>query len=266
MDINITDQPISVTVPNNVIKFLAKAKEIAKMTTGNICIHQRHLFAAMLLKRNNHPIMKSFFSGKEAQITSFVKEYFFQWDRGLSLGDNRQNKKWQELARKITGENLLEENIKFEKDDDFASHLGDDLSEELSEDEIAKIVKRKHQWILNKRALNNEVRKPGKPKEYVSGEAFSYLGRNYRLKVIRGNSKSVQCKLGRFYVEVPKNADDTLIRDLLVDWYKEHALKKFKQRVKRYADLLDITPTSIKTGDFKRQWGSCYQDKSIVLN
>ena len=138
--------------------------------------------------------------------------------------------------------------------------------QELSEDEIAKIVKRKHQWILNKKALNNEVRKPGKPKEYVSGEAFSYLGRNYRLKVIRGNSESIQCRNGRFCVEVSKNADSALIRNLLIDWYKTHALAKFKQRARRYADLLDVTPKSLKTGDFKRQWGSCYQDQTVILN
>lgn len=140
------------------------------------------------------------------------------------------------------------------------------VPEKLSEDEITKIVKRKHQWILNKKALNNEVRKPGKPKEYVSGEAFSYLGRNYRLKVIRSNNISIQCKLGRLVVEVPENAESRLIRELLVDWYKEHALAKFRQRVKRYADLLDVKPTSIKTGDFKRQWGSCHQDGTVILN
>ena len=60
------------------------------------------------------------------------------------------------------------------------------VPDRLTDEEVESVVHDKRQWILKKKALNNEVRKPARPKAYVSGEAFSYLGRNYRLKVIVG--------------------------------------------------------------------------------
>ena len=140
------------------------------------------------------------------------------------------------------------------------------VPDRLTDAEVESVVHGKRQWILKKKALNNEVRKPANPKSYVSGEAFSYLGRNYRLKVIPGSSNSVQCKAGRLIVEQDDSAESVPVRGQLERWYKVHALTKFKQRIKRYATLLNVKPKNIKIGDFRRQWGSCYQDQTIVLN
>ncbi|MCF6282423.1 MAG: M48 family metallopeptidase [Candidatus Polarisedimenticolaceae bacterium] len=41
-------------------------------------------------------------------------------------------------------------------------------------------------------------------KEYVSGESFGYLGRNYRLKVVVGDAKSVKLKHGQLIVTLPE--------------------------------------------------------------
>lgn len=51
---------------------------------------------------------------------------------------------------------------------------------------IKKIVDDKHDWIIDKIAKYREAT-PASNKQYVSGEAFPYLGRNYRLKVLNGH-------------------------------------------------------------------------------
>lgn len=45
-------------------------------------------------------------------------------------------------------------------------------------------------------------------KHYVSGEAFSYLGRNYRLKVTEGELTAVKLVQGRLTISVPKGVSD----------------------------------------------------------
>lgn len=53
-----------------------------------------------------------------------------------------------------------------------------------SKDNMEALVTKKTRWIREKLLLHRE-HQPSKPKEYVSGECFTYLGRNYRLKVDR---------------------------------------------------------------------------------
>lgn len=144
------------------------------------------------------------------------------------------------------------------------------VPDNLTDDEIEKIIKKKTQWILKKKALNNEVQKPAKAKEFVSGEAFAYLGRNYRLKLEYGAFTPISYIGARLVVGVDKGASNDAqqehIKSSIIDWYKVHALTKFKQRIKKYTSLLNVTPKSIKLGDFKAQWGSCHLDQTIVLN
>lgn len=135
---------------------------------------------------------------------------------------------------------------------------------------LTGLSRKKKQWILKKKALNNEVRKAVKPKEFVSGEAFPYLGRNYRLKVKYGEFSPVSYIDARLSVGVDgsasKQVQHDFIRQSLIDWYMKHALEKFKQRYKKYATLLNVKAKDLKLGNLKSQWGSCHLDKTIVFN
>ncbi|WP_319549362.1 YgjP-like metallopeptidase domain-containing protein [Desulfogranum marinum] len=74
----------------------------------------------------------------------------------------------------------------------------------LSEQKVTELVERKRQWIRRKLDHFREIKKKDKEKQYVSGESFAYLGRNYRLKVVDG-SGSVKLSSGRFYVYIPSS-------------------------------------------------------------
>ena len=56
----------------------------------------------------------------------------------------------------------------------------------LSAKEIENIIIKKTKWIRNK-LLIQKSKTSYKSKEFVSGESFSYLGKNYPLKIV--NSK-----------------------------------------------------------------------------
>ncbi|WP_051220554.1 YgjP-like metallopeptidase domain-containing protein [Jeotgalicoccus marinus] len=78
----------------------------------------------------------------------------------------------------------------------------------------------------------NEVKGTVQPTEFVSGEKLSYLGRNYRLKVKRGNIKdaSIQYQQGRFIAPVPNHWSQEAVQyhleQKMITWYKVHGTKK----------------------------------------
>lgn len=62
-------------------------------------------------------------------------------------------------------------------------------------------------------------------KKYVSGESFRYLGKQYRLKVIKSNADSVKLKNGYLVVEYCLKTPAKLINK----WYKDKAISTYKK-------------------------------------
>ncbi|MFA0510225.1 MULTISPECIES: YgjP-like metallopeptidase domain-containing protein [unclassified Vibrio] len=59
-------------------------------------------------------------------------------------------------------------------------------------------------------------------REYVSGESLPYLGRNYRLKVLKGDLKPTKLLNGRITVTVSDPSTQAhYIRRALTNWYKQ---------------------------------------------
>jgi predicted metal-dependent hydrolase len=137
---------------------------------------------------------------------------------------------------------------------------------ELAQDRICKILTDKNQWIKHKMILHREAM-PVSAKEYVSGESFSYLGRNYRLKVNRWHFKPVKLVQGRLVVTVPQGTDQPyMVRNALVRWYKSHAESKLQEKVARYAEVVGVEPLGMGIKTFKSRWGSCSVKGKIDFN
>ncbi|MHB1459527.1 MAG: M48 family metallopeptidase [Armatimonadota bacterium] len=144
------------------------------------------------------------------------------------------------------------------------------VPEHLSDEQVQAVVDRKAEWIRSKIRFNSEVKYPYKPREYVSGEAFTYLGRNYRLKVIAADAAPVKLDNGRFFVQVPSNVNhhergDYILSELTL-WYQSRGLKKLKERVAMYAKRFDLKPVNVVVKDLRSQWGSCTSRGEIAFN
>ena len=103
----------------------------------------------------------------------------------------------------------------------------------LPESKIIDLVELKSNWIRNKISHFQEIQGNQKEKEYVSGESFTYLGRNYRLKVLSSDAgNGVKLMNGKFNVHVPKDVADKnrnlVIVEQLEEWYVSHAIVRFK--------------------------------------
>jgi predicted metal-dependent hydrolase len=139
------------------------------------------------------------------------------------------------------------------------------VPEKLSDARVEALIQKRTPWIRRKLREQSQIVTP-KPKEYVSGESFTYLGRNYRLKVSRGTDREVKLKGGYLEVGLPKKPKDGDIRSALVEWYEQHALERLTEKTNRYAGIMGVTPKSISVRDYKARWGSCSSKGEISYN
>ena len=141
------------------------------------------------------------------------------------------------------------------------------VPQNLPQKEIDDLLKQKSDWIRQKLIIQQSV-PLSTPKEFVSGESFSYLGRNYRLKVLTGDLQPVKLKQGYLQVTVPmeQKSDQALIRKLLQDWYLDRASDKLEQKSIKYSEQMGVQPTKIKVKEYKSRWGSCNSRGEISYN
>lgn len=129
------------------------------------------------------------------------------------------------------------------------------------EDTIEKAVNSKKFWLYKKLNYTKKEVMHTLQKEYVNGESFLYLGRNYLLEFV--DSKEEIKFLNRFYI----SKDSKLkAKKLLDQWYREKAKEKIDLIIKEFALKMGVSYKSTKFTKMQYQWGSCSVDKTININ
>ncbi|MGG0591517.1 SprT family zinc-dependent metalloprotease [Priestia megaterium] len=143
----------------------------------------------------------------------------------------------------------------------------------INDKQIEEIIQKKAPAILQKLQDVNKITESPLPKEFISGEKFTYLGRNYRLKVYKEEGLQ-KVKLtfarGRFIAIVPDKLDDDKKRlqliELLKAWYLEHGKVKIQSRLKLYCARMGVIPNDVQLKEQRMRWGTCTAEGNIYLN
>ena len=137
----------------------------------------------------------------------------------------------------------------------------------LSDNRIRALVSKRTPWI-KKRLQDQSVRLTTRPREYVSGETVTYLGKNYRLKILRGSQPSIKLRRGYVEATVTKTDKDpkNTIRSLLEQWYRSLAEKRLGEKTARLAGVIGVNPASVTVKNYKSRWGSCSAKGDISYN
>jgi predicted metal-dependent hydrolase len=134
------------------------------------------------------------------------------------------------------------------------------------------VLRRKAPWILRKLTEFREIYPQTTHHEFISGEKFPYLGRQYRLKLLAVDSsdESLIFHNGRFIAAVPQTSSPTWreehLRQAFRDWYITHGTIKVQRRLKLFAPRFGVSPSKIVVKDQQARWGSCTKNGSINVN
>ncbi|MEN6448413.1 MAG: SprT family zinc-dependent metalloprotease [Syntrophaceae bacterium] len=150
--------------------------------------------------------------------------------------------------------------ITVERDCSVVVHAPVGISDEM----IRQVVESKRRWIYEKTGQSQKYRGLPHPpgKELVSGESALYLGREYRIEIVKTGLADVQFAR-RFLVP------ETLVekrRDALKEWYLIKAKEKIVPRVKVHARELGVDVAKVKIVDNRYRWGSCTLNDNVNLN
>lgn len=139
---------------------------------------------------------------------------------------------------------------------------------DTSRNEIEEFLKRKWRWLEKQLRELRKLVKPNGVKQYVSGESFYYLGRQYMLLIEAAGDDHVKLSRGKLCVYTSKglrNSDHN--QKLLEAWYAKRRELIFKQEFSQALTRFNFTPTPL-LGEriMARRWGSYTADGKVLLN
>lgn len=144
---------------------------------------------------------------------------------------------------------------------------------DVPKEKIEEVLKKKAPWIRKQLIHFEEINDYRHHRLFLSGEKLPYLGRQYRLKVITNTEivkPSFKFSQGTFLAEMPITIKKEQYRDVLFplyeDWIKTKSIKYVNNRISRYTNILQVSPTSISIKNQEQRWGSCTPSGNILLN
>jgi predicted metal-dependent hydrolase len=134
---------------------------------------------------------------------------------------------------------------------------------DVSEEKLRAFVQRKRMWVYKQLARRDALANPPPSKAFVDGEGFSYLGRNYRLRLVPESDAAVKLVSGRLVMPKALARDG---REHLIRWYCARAKVWLANKVADYADRMEASPTAVRVQDLGYRWGSCGKGDSLYFH
>lgn len=144
-------------------------------------------------------------------------------------------------------------------------------NDEVPIEAIKEFVSSKARWIerkLNYYGKTSDIDQG--EKEYVNGESFRYLGKQYRLKVFQSDKNEVKYYRGYIHLYIDDLNDAYKKEQLIEKWYEARSKIIFKDSLNRMYTLVkpyDVEYPNLDIRKMSSRWGSCHtKNNRIVLN
>jgi len=133
--------------------------------------------------------------------------------------------------------------------------------EHVNLNEVKSVIERKKLWLYEK-LKHPQKYSEVKRKEFVSGEAILYLGKNYRLEVAKDGAEDIRFN-GKFVVT---GVSSDRAGHIFKKWYTQKAKEKIVPRANRFAQDIGVSFNNVIITDLKYRWGSCTPRDNININ
>ncbi len=134
---------------------------------------------------------------------------------------------------------------------------------------VLKILRKRSPWIVKQLQFFENFHPILPKKKFISGETHYYMGKEFRLKVMRSEMEKVQL-IGKFiYIHVNNIGKPNSVKNLLERWYEIHSInylsKRFYLLHSKYLEFKNYEVT-LRLRKMEKRWGSCSSGKIISLN
>ncbi len=136
-----------------------------------------------------------------------------------------------------------------------------------SEAILSRVAKRLG-WIKIQRRSFREMNATRPELRYVNGATHRYLGRQYRLKIARGEAQAVSLRGAFFHLSTPK-PDENEVKQALDTWYRRQSQLQFERRLAVWNEWCrhrKLPQPKLRLRRMPKRWGSALPDGIIYLN
>lgn len=133
---------------------------------------------------------------------------------------------------------------------------------------IESFLQRKWFWLEKQLRFFKKYQRKIYQKEYITGEGFLYLGKQYKLLVKRANENKVLMLKGLLLVYTTESVENGRHTKKLLDtWYKNKLEKIFIERYEQMKLKFDYNkmPTLV-IREMQKRWGSFLDNSKVILN
>ncbi len=142
----------------------------------------------------------------------------------------------------------------------------------LTQREIVKFLSTQHQWLEKSLAEARKNREKYPVKKFSTGEFFSFVGKDYQLKIQQGSQVGLQFS-DDFMILTTKVAESNWSPALREKYfqsfkksYRQVASQIMTRRVQHWSHMMKLYPTGLQFRGQKTIWGSCSPENKISLN
>jgi predicted metal-dependent hydrolase len=136
-------------------------------------------------------------------------------------------------------------------------------------EEVQAKLKKRASWMIQQLEYFDQYHPILPDRQYISGETYYYLGRQYRLKVTPGSGNNVKL-IGKYFILTTTQLENPERKQqLLQDWYTRHARVFIQNRVSLFVNRLvelGAKAPEIKYRRMNKRWGSCTPSGVITFN
>jgi predicted metal-dependent hydrolase len=135
--------------------------------------------------------------------------------------------------------------------------------ESSDRDELARWTRSKLLWIHRKLLSKADALPKARGPEFVSGESFSYLGKTFRLKIVRGTKEAIQFDGKNFLLSESARANAA---GHFRQWYVHTGTDWLRHRVSLMGRKLGVEARRVYIRDLGYRWGSCGKNEVVYFN
>ena len=129
-------------------------------------------------------------------------------------------------------------------------------------------VEKRLGWIKIQRRAFREMNATRSPLRHVNGATHRYMGRQYRLKLAKGEATQVALRGAYLHVTTAKGGEFE-IKEALQAWYRRHAQEQFEKRLIPWIGWCQqrkLPKPHIRLRSMPKRWGSALKSGTIYLN